>query len=148
MTDRLIRLRSAVPDDRAAVVALLTEAKLPIDGLDQHFGPAYVVAEVEHETVAVEGVERYHSAGLLRSALVKPPWRGLGLGQRQTLDRIRWARAAGVHELWLLTTTAVDYFPRFGFVPADREAAPAAVKDSVEFRTACPASAVAMRLEL
>ena len=148
MIDRLIRLRAASADDLPAVVALVTQAKLPTEGLEDQFGPAYVVAEVDGAIVAVEGLELYHPAGLLRSAVVAPPWRGHGLGQRLTLDRIRWARAAGLREIWLLTTTAVDYFPRFGFVPADRNAAPAALGNSPEFRGACPASAIALRLEL
>ena len=50
--------------------------------------------------------------------------------------------------VYLLTETAGDFFPRFGFRPTTRAAVPSAVQQSVEFREACPASAVVMRTEL
>jgi amino-acid N-acetyltransferase len=46
--------------------------------------------------------------------------------------------------LYLLTTTAERYFPSFGFSVTTREKVPDAVRDTVEFRSACPASAVVM----
>lgn len=143
-----VRIRAARPGDLAAVSALLQEADLPTDGLGEQFGPAYAVAESDGRIVAAEGIERYADAGLLRSAVVARRFRGLGLGEQLTHDRLRWARAEGMHEVWLLTTTAAEYFPRFGFVRAERSAAPHAVQGSREFREACPASAVAMRLDL
>jgi amino-acid N-acetyltransferase len=45
----------------------------------------------------------------------------------------------------LLTTTAAEWFPRFGFVRTTREAVPMAVTASVEFQGVCPASAVVMQ---
>ena len=141
-------LRAATAQDLAAVQQLLRAAHLPIDGLDEQFGPAYVVAESDGSVVGAEGIERYGDAGLLRSAVVAASHRGQGLGEAMTNDRLQWARAEGLREVWLLTTTADAWFPRFGFVRADRAAAPEALHHSREFREACPASAVAMRLTL
>ncbi len=56
------------------------------------------------------------------------------------------AQAGGAQELVLLTTTADAWFPRFGFERMSRDAAPASLRASEEFRGACPASAVVMRL--
>ena len=142
------RIRSATAADRGAVEALLREAQLPTDGLDDQFGPAYAVAELDGRIVGAEGIECYADAGLLRSAVVAKALRGHGLGDELTRNRLAWARESGLHEVWLLTTTAADYFPRFGFTTAERATAPALVRDSREFRDACPASAVAMRLLL
>ena len=47
--------------------------------------------------------------------------------------------------VYLLTTTADGFFPRFGFSRITRDDVPDSVKGSVEFRSACPASAVVMR---
>jgi N-acetylglutamate synthase-like GNAT family acetyltransferase len=55
------------------------------------------------------------------------------------------AEARGFRALYLLTMTAEQYFPRFGFQPIDRDAVPAAVRATAEFREACPASATVMR---
>lgn len=46
--------------------------------------------------------------------------------------------------VYLLTTSAESYFPKFGFVRVTREHVPASVKESIEFRSACPASAIVM----
>ncbi len=58
------------------------------------------------------------------------------------------ARAAGAREAWLLTETAESFFAGIGWARASRDAAPAAVAASVEFTSACPATAIAMRRPL
>jgi amino-acid N-acetyltransferase len=143
-----IVIRPAGLDDLAAVRALLTAARLPVDGLDEQFGAGYAVAECEGSVVAAEGIETYGDVGLLRSAVVDDRWRGRGIGDALTRDRLGWARALGLREIYLLTTTAAGYFPRHGFAKVSRESAPAAVQRSREFAEACPDTAVAMRLVL
>ena len=71
--------------------------------------------------------------------------RGTGLGVRLTEAAIARARAGRVPALYLLTTTAERFFPRFGFTPITREDVPDSVRSSVEFQSACPASAIVMR---
>lgn len=148
MSTDIITLRSAEPGDLAAVAALLASARLPADGLDEQFGPQYVVAVVADEIIGAEGIERYGDAGLLRSAVVSDQWRGRGIGDRLTKNRLAWASEQRLRELWLLTTTADGWFPRYGFAAADRSTAPPEMQQSREFRDACPSSATAMRLVL
>ena len=47
--------------------------------------------------------------------------------------------------MYLLTTTAEGWFPRFGFERIAREEVSEAVRGSVEFGGACPATAAVMR---
>jgi amino-acid N-acetyltransferase len=144
-----IVLRPAAPADLEAVRALIRDAKLPLDGLEDQFSDAYAVAvRREGRIVGVAGMEVHGDCGLLRSAVVAPPLRGLGLGEALTKDRLAWARGQDLRAVWLLTTTAADFFDRFGFVKADRASAPPAVQASKEFTVACPASAACLRLEL
>jgi thioredoxin type arsenate reductase len=138
-------LRPAVAEDVAAVRALLVRCELPTGGLEDHFGPGYVIAGA---VAAVAGVERYGPYGLARSLAVAPEHRGRGLGARLLADRIAWSRTQGLRALYLLTTTAADYLARAGFERADRAAAPAEIRASHEFASACPASAVFMHLRL
>ena len=56
--------------------------------------------------------------------------------------------AVGLDALYLLTTTAQDWFPRFGFERVDRSSTPPEIAGSDEFAELCPASAVVMRLDL
>lgn len=148
MTVHDISIRAAQALDLAVVQRLLSAAHLPTDGLEEQFGDAYAIAECDGQAIGAEGIEIYGEAGLLRSAVVDSAWRGKGVGDALTQDRLRWAAKRGLREVWLLTTTAADYFPRFGFERAARETAPAAMQRSREFAEACPASAVAMRRTL
>ena len=58
------------------------------------------------------------------------------------------ARRHAIQDVFLLTTTAEGFFPRFGFERIQRSDVPSSVQTSVEFRSACPASAVVMRTRL
>ena len=143
-----VRIREARPADLGPVEALLKAADLPLDGLGDQFGAGYAVAECDGAIVGVEGIEVHGGYGLLRSAAVADAWRGRGVGDALTRERLEWARRRGLGAVYLLTTTAGDYFPRFGFRCAERAAAPDAIRRSREFAEACPASALFMRLSL
>jgi amino-acid N-acetyltransferase len=142
-------LRAANPTDLAPVEALLTAAGLTLNDVGSQFGPQYRVAlSGSGELIGVAGVEVCGPYGLFRSAAVRADWRGRRVGEALTADRIAWARTAGLEVLFLLTQTAADYWPRFGFVVIDRTGAPEALSASSEWAGACPASATAMRLDL
>lgn len=146
--DAPVIVRTARTADLDAARGLLARASLPTAGLDEQFGPAYAVAESDGEVVGVVGVERHGPYGLLRSAAIDPAWRGQGIGEALTRNRLAWATAVGMHAVYLLTETAADWFPRFGFTRVPRGEVPPEVAASSEFAELCPASAVAMRLDL
>jgi amino-acid N-acetyltransferase len=50
--------------------------------------------------------------------------------------------------LYLLTTTAPRYFERYGFQAVPRGEAPGEVRESWEYRTGCPETAVLMKRSL
>jgi amino-acid N-acetyltransferase len=58
------------------------------------------------------------------------------------------AQQQGVHDIYLLTTTAEHYFPRLGFDCIRRDDVPKEVQGSIEFTGACPASATVMQKTL
>lgn len=146
-TGGAVQLRAATPSDLAAVRALLTAAALPLDGVPPDLAH-FLVAERAGHVVGAIGLEDYGDTALLRSAVVDPAVRGSGVGEALVRALLDAARARGMRELVLLTTTAEHWFPRFGFERITREAAPAAVHVSEEFQGACPASAVTMHLRL
>jgi amino-acid N-acetyltransferase len=143
------RTRAAAATDIDAVRDLLAACNLPLNGVERQLGDSFVLAFDEGgRLVGMAGVERYQSDGLFRSAAVHPDWQGRGLGQALTHDRIAWARASGLRALYLLTETAAEFWPRFGFARIDRGSAPRGVAESPEWAGGCPASAVAMFLAL
>jgi amino-acid N-acetyltransferase len=138
-----VTLRSATPDDMPAVLGLLEQAGLPKDGLAD--GLVHLcLAEVDGELAGVAGLERYGTSALLRSVAVSPTQRGRKVAQRLVDRLLEEARGDQIHDVYLRTTTAQDYFPKFGFAPVEVAEVPAAVRESVEFKGACPASAVTM----
>ena len=139
-------LRLARPADESAVAALLAAATLPLDGVHDAL-PGFVVAEHDGRIVGVAGIEPCGPAGehaLLRSVAVATAWQSRGLGRALVTRAIVEAESRGVKALYLLTTTADDYFPAFGFVVTSRDAVPADIRTTAEFREACPASATVM----
>lgn len=138
-----MRIREATHLDLDAVESLLTASDLPLDGVKENFS-SFVVAEDDGEIAGAIGLEKFGSVALLRSAVVSPAHRGSGIGRRLVEQVLEQASDEGIEELFLLTTTAEHYFPRFGFIPTARSTVPPAVKASAEFQGACPDSAVVM----
>ena len=141
-------IRPAGLRDLEAVRALLRAAELPLDGLEEQFGPRYVVAEAGGELAGAAGVEVYGGDGLLRSVVVAPSHRGTGLGKALVAERLDWARRERLAALYLLTTTASGFFATLGFESVVRAAAPEGIRGSREFASICPGSSAMMRLVL
>jgi N-acetylglutamate synthase-like GNAT family acetyltransferase len=90
----------------------------------------------------------YETSGLLRSVAVACALRRSGAGRALVADRLADARERGLDTVYLLTTTAADYFRGLGFAPTLREEVPAVLAASPELSGACPASATCMVLRL
>ena len=141
-------LRAAKAGDLAPVQALLREAKLHLEGLEEQFPQSYVVAESAGALVGAMGVEVYGKSGLLRSAVVAAKLRGAGLGRQLTENRVAWAKARRLEALYLLTATAEPFFARLGFAKTPRASAPAEVQASLEFSKLCESTAACMCMRL
>ncbi|HVP61087.1 MAG TPA: arsenic resistance N-acetyltransferase ArsN2 [Myxococcaceae bacterium] len=140
-------VRQATPGDWPAIERLLSDRDLPAAGARAHLGTFLVAAEGSL-VVGCAGIERYGDVGLLRSVAVAKTLAKHGLGAKLVTALLETARGLGLRALYLLTTTAAGYFPRFGFETIPRDALPASLAASEELRGTCPASAVAMRLIL
>lgn len=142
----MVRIEAAGEGDVEPLGALLVSVGLPTEGLREHLGTA-LVARDGGVVVGCVALEVYDDAALLRSLAVAPSRQGEGLGRRLTRGALELGRETGVKTFCLLTLTARDFFAReFGFRPVARGETPSAVRQSVEFQSACPASAQAMVL--
>lgn len=139
-----VRVEKAQPGDVDGVLGLLARHKLPPDGLRDHVETT-IVARVGGRIVGCAALEVYADGALMRSVAVAPRLQGHGVGRQLTEAIIDLAGERSLPALYLLTTTADGYFPKFGFERITRDAVPASVKASVEFASACPSSAIVMR---
>jgi amino-acid N-acetyltransferase len=142
-----VAISPAAATDLPAVLDLVQRTKLPRAELERHVATTLVAREGER-IVGCAALELYGKACLLRSVAVEPSARGLGLGQQLTRAALDLARTRGVKTAYLLTETAGEFFPRFGFRTIPRAEIDPAVQRSIEFTTACSASALAMRADL
>ncbi len=120
-----------------------------MDDLSSAPGLKVWVLEIEGQlagAVALEGTEP--SSRLLRSLVIAPAHQRRGLGPELVARVERDARAEGVERLVLLTESAQSLFDRLGYEVIERAAAPEPLRQSAEFRTLCPASAVCMAKRL
>lgn len=140
-------IERAQRDDLAGVLALLERHGLPVDGASR-MEDALIVARLNGEIVGAAGLELYADGALLRSVVVDGSVQGQGLGQRLTEAALALAGTRRASAIFLLTTTADGFFPRFGFERITRDEVPESVRQSVEFQSACPASAIVMRKPL
>lgn len=122
-----MRILSASHQELAEIEALLARLNLPTTGLLDQFPNGYVVAIDRGRVVGCAGLEAYDGLGLLRSVAVDPLRQRLGIGGGLVADRINAARTLKLEAVYLLTTTAPEYFTRYGFESADRARVPGAV---------------------
>ncbi len=142
-----ITIEPAEAADLPAILSLLERSGLPRDGLSDHLATT-LVARADQTIVGSAALELYNPAALLRSVAVDRPFRDQGLGHQLTQAALDLARQHGVDQVYLLTETASDFFPRFGFHSINRAEVAPEVQQSVEFASVCPVSAVAMRVSL
>lgn len=139
-------LRWAQPSDEAAVRRILEASGLPTTGLPERL-PHFLVADAG-EIAGVLEVGSQGKAALLRSVAVAPTWRGRGLGEILVETGVQWARAVGAEVFYLLTTSAEDYFPRFGFRRLERQEVPLDILASLELPGKYPGGGIIMIREV
>lgn len=129
------------PDFQAA----LAMASLPIEDLDAAAGRYFAVRGPNGEPLAFGGYDTLGDGlALLRSIVVLGPVRGQGLGIALVSALAGIARDEGVSGLYLITTSASEFFAKLGFAPVCRADLPAAVKATRQCSGLCPDSATVM----
>lgn len=133
-------------EDERTVLGLLADAGLPTVDLDEVRPGTFLLARTgAGRVVAAVGCEAFGEHGLLRSLVVHPDFRGLGIGRALAGAMEGQAFSKGVRALYLLTTTAPGFFLKLGYEPTARDAVPACIAATEEFRGICPASAACLK---
>ena len=131
--------------DKQRVLDLLRGADLPAEDLTDEILKNFMVAtDQDNAIVGVVGLEMYQENGLLRSLAVDPAYRGQGFGRQLTRKIESFAWDNGIKTLYLLTMTAVDFFPKFEYQVIQRDQVPESIRKTAEFNNLCPVSAVCL----
>lgn len=129
--------------DMDAIRRLLVAALLPsgdVDGPNQRF----IVARQNGRVVGCAGLESFGEDGQLRSMAVHWTSRNAGLGTSLHGRLLFEAVQAGVRNLYVVTTTAADFFTRQGYRKIQPADVPPGVLASEEYAAFVPGGGVVM----
>lgn len=139
-----LTLKIAVSEkERQAAIHLLEQLRLPTADLDED-KLLYLLMDGER-IIGTAGLEIFDDCALLRSVSVIKEEQGKGFGKFINEGMEEFAKESGISCLYLLTTTAKDFFDKQGFCVIRREDSPAALQQTAEFTSLCPSSAVVMK---
>ncbi|WP_428033650.1 arsenic resistance N-acetyltransferase ArsN2 [Amphritea sp.] len=143
----MIEYKQAEKSDLAEIGTLLRYYDLPASDCFLHI-ENFVVAFAEGTLVGVGGFESCGNYALVRSFAVSPAFKGKGIARSIFQMVYGQALAQGKEALYLLTTTASDYFKKLGFSECVRSNCPEPIRSTRQFSELCPGSAITMWLAL
>ncbi|HVE61734.1 MAG TPA: arsenic resistance N-acetyltransferase ArsN2 [Chitinophagaceae bacterium] len=130
----------------SSAIALLKRNNLPTEDISDNTG--LFVLEEENKVVGTIALEHDATDALLRSLSVTEEKRNMGLGKELVAFIEDHAQKQGVKNIYLLTTTAANFFSKGGYQVTDRNDVSDFIKKTSEFCSVCPASATVMKKEL
>lgn len=139
-----MRIEQAQGSDLAGIRWLLEYERLPTSDLNESALEKFLVCRDDKGVVAAVSIEIFEKVALLRSLVVDREMRGSGIGVQLTKAAEALAQQLGVESIYLLTTTAGEFFCRRGYRILDRAGAPTAIQSTSQFSELCPSSAVLM----
>jgi N-acetylglutamate synthase-like GNAT family acetyltransferase len=134
--------------ERDGLAALLGAHGLPTGDLGEPGRRFFRLRDAGGGTLGHVGLEPHGREALLRSLVTDGAARGRGHGSRLVEHAAVLAASLGAEDLYLLTTTAADFFAARGFERVERAAVPPSIAATREFAGLCPASATVMRRRL
>ena len=140
------RIRPAQFGDQEDIRSLLSGFMLPLDGLENT--KMWVLQDDNGNVVGTAGLEVWGKNGLLRSVAVKENLQDRGRGTCLVNHVIGEAKKNNIDDLFLLTQTAQTFFRKIGFRKINSSHVTGSIKDSAEFKGACPKTATLMYLKL
>lgn len=130
----------------SAAIDLLKKNNLPTEDIDP--GKQLFVIEEGDNVIATVAVEYNFDTAFLRSLAVAEEKRSSGIGAAMVDFIEGYVQKQGVQSIYLLTTTAEDFFSKRGYNTADRADAPNFIKNTTEFSVICTSSSTLMKKEI
>ena len=130
----------------SSAIALLKQNELPTNDIDDSSRLFVMINGAE--VVGTIGLEHDGQDALLRSLSVSANHRNKGIGDQLVAFIEQYSNQQGVRSIYLLTTTAREYFQRKGYAIIDRNAVSEFIKKTSEYCSVCPSSAAVMKKTL
>ena len=132
---------------RNEAIELLENNNLPTSDLDDKGKLLFALVQ-DQDLIGTGGIEIFQDQALIRSVSVRKDKQGQGLGKfiHRELEKI--AVSKKVKHLFLLTTTARQFFEKEGYAVIDRERVPEVIRASSEFSELCPSTATVMKKDI
>jgi amino-acid N-acetyltransferase len=130
--------------ERDGLKAALSKAGLPADDVGDPQLLFWRFETLNDVPVGFGGLEIHGPDALLRSVVILPPLREIGMG-RAIVDTLETEAAARqCRAIYLLTTSQADFFARLGYAPCARGEVPDTIRNSGQFVSLCPEDAAVM----
>jgi len=126
-----------------AAINLLKKNNLPTE--DIHPGTQLFVMEEENRVVGTVAVEYDYNDALLRSLSVSEEKRNSGIGAELANFIEDYVQKQGVQNIYLLTTTAADFFSKRGYTIINRDDVPDFIKNTTEYSVICSSTSTVMK---
>lgn len=138
-----MNINPVTQNDFSAAIRLLQQNNLPTEDITD----ATPLFTLYHEgtLIGVVGLETSGEDGLLRSLCVDESKRTSGSGKQLVSFIENYAKSRGLKNLYLLTTTAAQFFTNRSYETIDRSTVPPSIKATSEFASVCPSSATVMK---
>ncbi len=130
------------------VVPLLSAADLPSSDLADKDNLVMFGIYDNNRLIASAGIEMQATTGLLRSVVVNQAYRHQGMAKLLVSSAEQWAKDHGLKELYLLTTTASEFFNALGYDVVVRSEVPQQIKETTQFSQLCPCSSLVMKKQI
>lgn len=139
-----MRIEAARASDLAGIRWLLEYEHLPSEDVSERLLDHFLVCRDQKGVVGAVAIEPFGDLVLLRSLVVAADYRGEGLGRRLAQAAEVLAERRGAKAIYLLTTTAEEFFAARGYRALPRSEAPSQIRGSSQFSSLCPSTAVLM----
>ncbi|MFZ2456058.1 MAG: arsenic resistance N-acetyltransferase ArsN2 [Candidatus Altiarchaeia archaeon] len=137
-------IRKARQTDLDDILSLLGMVDLPGEGVSENLENFFVCMH-DRTIIGCIGLRIRGKSGLMRSLAVSPEHRGKGIGNALIRKIFSYAKDNKISDLYLLTTTAEEYYARYGFARIQRDAVDPHMLDAPEFKSVCAQAAVCMK---
>jgi amino-acid N-acetyltransferase len=123
---------------------VLRTVDLPADDIITGNLKSFFVIREDQHIIAVIGTETFTSSALLRSLAVLPDHRNKNIASNLVGYTEKFLMNRKIFKIYLLTTTAVPFFQKHGYIQINRQDVPGEIQKTEEFARICPDSAVCM----